>query len=99
MFLQIGVDGSGSLHRARVDGDCPGAAFVFADGKETNQAQQRICGPDQANQATFFQAVAGEKFGSIGIAHFSQLRLHPAADGSSTRIWPRSYFAELESAN
>src|SRR6202040_2836038 len=99
MFLQIGVDGPSSFHRSSVDRNRPGAAFIFADGKETNQTQQRISGPDESNQSTFFQAVAGEKFRSIGINHFSKFRLHSAADSSSARIRTRCYLAELESAN
>ena len=40
MLLQIGVNGPGGLRSAGIDGDRPGAALVFADGEEGDQAQQ-----------------------------------------------------------
>ena len=42
MLFQIGVDGTGGFHGAGVDGNRPGAAFVFAGGEEGNQSQQRV---------------------------------------------------------
>jgi hypothetical protein len=43
-LLEIGMDGPGGFHSRGVDGDGPGAAFVFAGGEETHQAEERIGG-------------------------------------------------------
>jgi hypothetical protein len=34
MFFQVGMDRSRSGLGSRVDGNCPGAAFVFTDGEK-----------------------------------------------------------------
>ena len=34
VFFQIGVDGARGFDRAGADGNCPGAAFVFAGGEK-----------------------------------------------------------------
>src|SRR5579862_2028785 len=67
MFLQIGVDRSRGFLRARVGGDLPGAALVLPCGEERNQSQQLVSRANEPHQATFREAVAGEKFGSVGI--------------------------------
>src|SRR5579864_7399773 len=60
MLFQIGMDRPGSLDRARIHGNGPGAAFVFADSEKRHQAEEFVALADQPRQAALLQAVTCE---------------------------------------
>src|SRR2546422_739623 len=95
MLFQVGVDDSRSFNRARVNGDGPGAAFVFADGEEGNHAEQGVSGTDQAHEAALFQVIAGKEFSGIRLGHLSKLGFDLPANSGSTGIGLRGDFVQL----
>src|ERR1700690_2348512 len=86
VVFEVGMDGSCALHGARIYGDSPGAAFVFAGGEKRNESQKRVGFADEAGEAALGQAVAGEEFGGIGVGHFGEFGFDFAADGSGSGV-------------
>src|SRR5262249_46902423 len=80
------MDGSGGLDCAGVHGDGPGAALVFADGEEGNEAEKRVGRTDETSEAAFLESVAGEEFGGVCVAHFGKFGFDFAADGGGCGI-------------
>src|SRR5947207_4799062 len=80
------MNGSGGLLGAGVSRDGPGAALVFTDGEERNQAEYGIRGANQAREAALSEAIAGEEFGGIGVGHFGEFGFDFAADGGGRGV-------------
>src|SRR3954463_16606897 len=57
MLLQIGGNSSGCFLGASVSRNLPGAARVFAGGKESDQTQQLVGGANEPSQTTLLQAI------------------------------------------
>ena len=86
VLFEIRVDRAGSFHGAGVDGDRPGAAFVFADGEERDQAEQAVGVTDEPDQAALGEPVAGEEFGGVGVGHLREFSFDFRADRGSPGI-------------
>src|SRR5437868_301764 len=95
MLFQIRVNSSGRLHSTAFDRNRPGAAFVFAYREERNQSHECIRGSNQTGEAAFGQAVAGEEFSGIGVAHFGQFGFYFAADRRCSSIGTRHDVGQL----
>src|SRR5437763_324647 len=83
----VGASDRTSMHR-----DGPGTALVFSGGEKGNQAEQGVGSSNQTNQATLFEAIAGEELGCIRVAHFRQFGFDFSADRSRRGIGARSNF-------
>src|SRR5215831_19443169 len=61
-LLEIGVDHSGSLRRARAARDRPGAGFLWSRGEERDEPQERVTCADETIESRLLEAEMGEEF-------------------------------------
>src|ERR1700723_4134566 len=95
VFFQIGVDGAGGFLGAGVGGHGPGTALVFADGEETDEAEQLVAAADEADEAAFFEPVGAEEFGSFFVVHFGELGFDFAAEGGEAGVGVGGQLGEI----
>src|SRR5580700_6043569 len=92
------MNGAGGLGGGGVHGDSPGAAFVLTGGEETHQAEQGISGGDEAFEAGFLQAIAGQVITLLFAGEFGKFGFHFSADRGGGSIlaageWSVAIFA------
>src|SRR6185312_8852716 len=90
--FEVGVDGSGGLLGARVGGNGPGAALVFAGGEEADEPEQFVTLADEADEAAFRESVGGEKF---FVFHFGQFGFDFAAEGGDSGVGAGGEFGKV----
>ncbi len=86
---------SGTILRARIQGNRPGAAFVFSGGEEGDQAEQVVALADEAGQAAVGESIAAQEFGGVFVAHLCQFSFDFAADGAGSRVGAGADFGEI----
>jgi hypothetical protein len=69
--LEIRVDDTSGLRRARAGAHCPGARLFRTDGEEGQQPEQRVTGADEAVEARLLQPNRLQKLALFVFRHWA----------------------------